>query len=110
VATESAGGVATESAGRKVSAIPRQSVAWDERRNSSRVFEVPPDALPNAMAALAAFKRSQPALYEWVAEGAPNMTEAQHFERFGEPYNANRSRKVAGVSLGESGAPQGGAI
>lgn len=34
---------------------------FDERRNTSRVFPVPPDALPNALRALAAFRRSNPA-------------------------------------------------
>jgi hypothetical protein len=65
-------------------------VAWDEHRNSSRVFPVPPNARPEAVAALAAFQRSQPALYAWIASGAPRLTEAEHVERFGAPYKATR--------------------
>lgn len=71
--------------------IPKQTSQWDERRNSSRVFPVSPDALDNARRALAAFHRNDPALYEWVTEGAPNLTHEQHVERFGEPY-ARRKR------------------
>ena len=76
--------------------VGRKNVAvWDERRNSSRVFPVPPDALPNALAALARFKASQPDLYAWVAGGAPNLTHGQHMALFNEPYRATRSRKAA---------------
>lgn len=83
--------------------LGRKNVAvFDEHRNSSRVWPVPPTALPEAESALAAFKRSQPSLYEWVARGAPNLTEAQHVETFGESYKATRARKsdVSGVQLG----------
>ena len=75
-------------------AIPKQSVIWDEHRNSSRVFPVPPTALPEAVAALAAFRRTQPRLYEWVAQGAPTLTDAEHLARFGAPYEHRRSRKA----------------
>lgn len=75
------------------SAIPRQSVVYDERRNSSRVFPVPPSALLEAEAALGGFRRSKPALYAWVAEGAPRLTEVEHLTRFGEPYKAACSKR-----------------
>jgi hypothetical protein len=65
---------------------------WDERRNSSAVLPVPPDALPNALRALAAFRRDQPALYAWVAAGAPRLSEAEHLARFGEPYRKGCAR------------------
>lgn len=42
---------------------------FDERRNTSRVFVVHPDALEQALAALAKWKRDEPAAYEWVASG-----------------------------------------
>lgn len=73
-----------------MSPIPRQDVPWDVRRNSSQVFQVPPDALPKALAALEAFRRNDPKLAAWVAEGAPRLSEAQHQERFGEPYRRHR--------------------
>lgn len=63
--------------------IPRQSTGWDERRNTSRVFPVHPDALPQALAAL---RRIDPALRAWVEAGAPRLTEAEHLERFGAPF------------------------
>jgi hypothetical protein len=76
--------------------LGRKNVAvFDERRNSSRVWPVPPTALPEAEAALAAFKRSQPDLYEWVASGAKNLTHGQHVATFAEQYHATRSRKVS---------------
>ena len=75
--------------------VGRKNVAiWDEHRNSSRVFPVPPDALPNALDALARFKASQPDLYAWVASGAPTLTHGQHVAMFGESYKAQRSKKV----------------
>lgn len=75
--------------------IPRQSAIFDEHRNTSRVFPVPPEALPNARRALAAFHRDDPALASWVSEGAPRLTEAEHLYRFGEPYVSHK-RKARG--------------
>ena len=68
---------------------------WDERRNSSRVFPVSQEDVENAQTALARFKASQPDLYEWVASGAPNLTEGQHVAMFGEQYRATRSKKAS---------------
>lgn len=65
---------------------------FDERRNTSRTFPVPPEALPNARRALAAFKRDNPELYAWIADGAPRLTEAEHVARFGVPYDGKRRR------------------
>jgi hypothetical protein len=79
------------------SLVGRKNVAvWDERLNSSRVFPVPPTALPDALVALERFRASQPDLYEWIAAGAPTLTHEEHSARFGEPYRAQRSKK-AGV-------------
>lgn len=75
-------------------AIPKQTSRWDEHRNTSQVFPVPPDALPTALRALEQFKRGNPELYAWVAEGAPAMTEAEHLARFGEPYRTTRTRRA----------------
>jgi len=72
--------------------IPKQTSRWDEHRNTSQVFPVPPDALPVALNALAGFRRSWPREYAWVAEGAPNLTEAEHLARFGEPYRSHGRR------------------
>lgn len=70
---------------------------WDERRNTSRVFPVAPEALGNAQRALASFRRDYPALHSWIAEGAPNLTEADHLVRFGVPYQ-KASRRGSGGS------------
>lgn len=72
--------------------IPGQSYQWDERRNTSRVFPVPPDAFPNALRALAQFRRTDPARAQWIEDGAPTLTDAEHVERFGEPYKGHRAR------------------
>jgi len=71
---------------------------WDQRRNSSLVIPVAPDALPNAMRALRAFRESDPALYAWVAEGAPNLTGDEHVQRFGEPYRSSKPAPSPGAA------------
>lgn len=71
-------------------AVPRQSAIWDERRNTSSASRVPPNALPEALAAL---RRVPPELRRWIVDGAPRLTEAEHLERFGEPYKALRRAK-----------------
>jgi len=59
---------------------------FDERRNTSRVWPVPPNALPEALRSLRALRLSDPALVQWIEEGHPTLTEAEHLERFGAPY------------------------
>jgi hypothetical protein len=66
--------------------VPRQTSVWDERRNSSRVHPVPPNVYPDAMRALAHFRRTNPAHVRWIEEGYPNLSEAEHVARFGKPY------------------------
>jgi hypothetical protein len=68
--------------------IPRQSSVFDERRNTSRVWPVPPDALPTALKAL---RTLDPALRRWIEDGHPRLTDDEHRARFGEPYRATRS-------------------
>lgn len=75
--------------------IPRQSSVFDEHRNTSRVWPVTEQDAENARRALAAFRRSDPALVAWLEDGAPNLTEAEHVARFGEPYNGVKRRKAA---------------
>ena len=75
--------------------LPRQHTPYDEHRNSSQVFPVPPNALPDARRALAAFERDYPELYSWICEGHPGMTEDEHRIRFGEPYQARKRGKRA---------------
>ena len=67
---------------------------FDERRNTSRVWPVPPNALPDALRSLTALRRTDPALVQWIEDGHPNLTEADHLERFGEPYR-RRPRRAA---------------
>lgn len=68
---------------------------WDERRNTSKVQPVPPDALPAAFAALDRLRDDDPALVRWILDGHPTLTEAEHFERFGVAHEA-RSRRTGG--------------
>lgn len=72
--------------------LPRQHAGFDEHRNSSRVWPVPPTALPEARRALAAFERDYPELHRWIIEGHPRLTEVEHVARFGEPYPARSKR------------------
>jgi hypothetical protein len=74
--------------------LPKQHAAYDEHRNSSRVWPVTPQDGENARRTLAAFKRDYPELHAWIVEGAPTLTEAEHVARFGEPYNGVRSKHV----------------
>jgi hypothetical protein len=68
--------------------IPRVSrVTWDEHRNTSRVFPVPPGAVEAADRALRAWTRENPKHAAWVAAGAPPInSQEDHVEWFGEPY------------------------
>jgi len=83
--------------GGTASLVGRRNVAvWDERRNTSRTFPVPPDALPNALRALEQLRRDQPALVDWIEAGAPRLTDAEHRRRFGEPWRPPaRTRRSA---------------
>jgi hypothetical protein len=60
--------------------------AWDERRNTSRVIPPPPGAHREALACCAALRRTHPALWQWIVDGHPTLTEAEHFARFGKQY------------------------
>lgn len=72
--------------------VGRKNVAvWDDHRNTSRVFDVPPEAVDEAAAALARFRRDDPALVAWIEAGAPRLTDAEHRARFGAPYAGHRS-------------------
>lgn len=81
---------ASERAGR------RGLVTWDEHRNTSRVWPVSPDALPAALRALEQLRVDEPALCAWIEEGAPTLTDAEHVERFGEPFTARAGKRGRG--------------
>jgi hypothetical protein len=66
---------------------------WDQRRNTSQLQPVPPDALPNARRALSALRRAEAALVAWIEEGYPLLTEDEHIARFGEPWQAPSSSR-----------------
>jgi len=67
---------------------------FDERRNTSRVIPVPPNALPDALRALERFRDTHPDLYAWIADGAPRLTDADHVARFGSSYKSGRGRRA----------------
>jgi hypothetical protein len=74
-------------------AIPRQSSVWDERRNSSRVWPVPPGAVDDAERALKRWQAEEPAHVQWILDGYPTLTDAEHVARFGVAYQATRTRR-----------------
>ena len=78
---------------------------WDEHRNTSRVFGVPPTALPDALKALAKWRAANPAHAAWIAEGAPHLTHEEHVRRFGAPYQRLRSQRARGLLTGLPGSP-----
>lgn len=79
--------------------VGRRNVAvFDERRNSSRVFGVPPDALPNALRALERLRRDDPELVSWIEAGHPLLTHDEHVRRFGVPWAATSTRRGRGRS------------
>jgi hypothetical protein len=73
--------------------LPLQSSVWDERRNTSRVIPPAPDALPNALRALEGLRRFDPDLVQWIEDGHPTPTEAEHVARFRESYKRGRGRR-----------------
>lgn len=60
--------------------------------------------MQNALKAMAALRRSDPALVQWLMDGHPRLTEAAHSERFGKPYKAHRARKSSFVQSDRKGA------
>lgn len=73
--------------------VPRQTSVWDEHRNTSRVFPVTEQDVENARRALARFHAESPALVQWLRDGHPTLTEAEHVARFGEPYRGVKARR-----------------
>jgi hypothetical protein len=63
---------------------------WDYGRNTSAVRPPAPGALKRALQALAALRARDPALYKWISDGHPTLTEAEHIARFGGPYTPRR--------------------
>jgi hypothetical protein len=75
--------------------VPRQTVAYDERRNTSRVFPVDPAALPAAVRAMQSYRAASPADAAWLEAGAPPInSQAEHFRWFGREYVAPTRRKA----------------
>jgi hypothetical protein len=73
-------------------AIPRQSSVWNERRNTSRVFPVPPGAVEDAERALRRWQAENPAHAQWILNGYPTLTDDEHVARFGVAYDAKQTR------------------
>jgi hypothetical protein len=59
---------------------------WDSRRNTSAQASVPPGSAAAAIAACRELREREPELVGWIEAGAPTLTEAEHRDRFGEPY------------------------
>jgi hypothetical protein len=73
--------------------IPRQSAVWDERRNSSQVRQPNPNALRDCLASMASWRENNPEHAQWIADGYPALTEAEHIERFGKPYERAKVKR-----------------
>lgn len=76
-----------------VNAIPPQASVWDRRRNTSQVQPVPSDSWRQAVAALERWAAENPGHARWIADGYPSMSEAEHRDRFGEPYRKTPRRR-----------------
>lgn len=74
--------------------IPWQHVEWDEHRNTSQVFPVPPGSLERALASLEYLREHDPALVAWIEAGHPNLSEQDHLQRFGKPFKKKAKRQV----------------
>ena len=72
--------------------IPWQASVWDDHRNTSQVFEVPVGASKDAIRACRSWAETNPAHAQWIADGYPTLSEAEHLERFGEPYKKKAKR------------------
>jgi len=77
-------------------AIPGQRAVYDERRNSSHVFPVPPGAVDEADRALRRWAAENPSRVLGILDGAPTLTHAEHVARFGVPYERTRAKRVRG--------------
>lgn len=76
--------------------IPRQldpHNGFNQHRNTSRVFPVPKGAAGDAVKACQQLRARDPRLVRWLEEGHPNMTDDEHYERFGEPYGGAPTKR-----------------
>lgn len=68
-------------------AIPAQRPVYDERRNSSQVHPVDPQAGDACRRACRAWAIKNPRMFAWLKSGAPPIrSHEQHREVFGVPY------------------------
>jgi hypothetical protein len=74
--------------------LPKQHAHFDEHRNTSRVWPVTPQDGENARRALASFRRDHPELVAWIEAGAPRLTAAEHYARFGEDYDRPKRKRA----------------
>lgn len=74
--------------------VPRvPGATFDERRNTSRVFPVPPGADAACRNACRAFARDNPEHLAWLRDGAPPIrSQAEHVARFGVEYASGLRR------------------
>lgn len=70
--------------------IPAQSPVWDDRRNTSSVRPVAPNALRDALKACADFREKDPKLAAWIEAGHPMESEEDHVRWFGCAYKRDR--------------------
>lgn len=71
-------------------AIPKQAAVWDERRNSSQTLAASPTAQRELTENLRRLREQDPALVRWIEDGYPNLTDEEHYARFGHYYGRKR--------------------
>lgn len=67
---------------------------FDEHRNTSRIWPVPPEAIEAAKRSQRRYEREQPAWYRWIIAGCPELTPEQYAAEGGA--HAPKARRRAG--------------
>lgn len=73
--------------------MPRQTPAWDHRRNTSE-HRPPPGTARQALEAMAVWRDANPEHAAWIAAGAPPIrSDAEHRRWFGCSYDDSARRR-----------------
>jgi hypothetical protein len=56
----------------------RAESQFDEHRNTSRVWPVPPQVIDAARRSQAVYERTKPPWYRWIIAGCPELTPEQY--------------------------------
>lgn len=70
--------------------VPGDKAQFDQRRNTSRTKPAEYGSAERALESVRALRRSDPALVKWIEDGHPNLTDEEHYARFGKRYEHGR--------------------